>query len=223
MNGMEKKGRKYELVGIAVGKAVWKEFLEKGREHDTVSSKSKYHANEVWRTPDGRFFITSYGTGKSSKQLKLTFNVYKRVWIMEEDVKKLEEEGRLLKKWDYKVYDGDEIVAEGRTLTEDFEDLVKIIIRRLKKEELIDYKKFRVRTEFAYLKGDYDRTMRIEVDFALKTELDLVYFPVKGYDLVEVWTEIMHAKGMYYRKGMQEWGEIKIGDYVVKFERSSKP
>lgn len=115
------------------------------------------------------------------------------------------------------------MILEGRTLTEDFEDLVKIIIRRLKKEELIDYKKFKVRTEFAYLKGDYDCTMRIEVDFALKTEFDLVYFPVKGYDVVEVWTETARAKGMYYKKGTREWGELKIGDYVVKFERSSKP
>jgi len=224
--GVMGMGRKYELVGVAVGRAVWKEFL-KGREFDTVTStRSRYHANEIWRTADGRYFITSHGKGVTTRigQHTVGLNVYTRVWLSEEDIKKLEEEGRLLKKWDYKVYDGDKIVSEGRTLTEDFGDLTEIIIRRLRKEGFINYKDYYIRIERAYLKGDYDRTMRIEIDFALKIALDLVYFPSRGgYDLDEVWTETAHAKGMYYRKGMQEWGELKIGDYVVKFERSFNP
>ena len=218
-------GRKYELVGVAVGRGVWKEFLQKGRDFDTVSSaKSKYHANEVWRVKNGNYFITSYGKGVRSRSRGINLNIYQRVWISEEDIKKLEEEGRLLKKWIYKVYNGDEVVTEGRTLTKDFEDLTEIIIRRLRKEGFINYKDYYIRIERTYLKGDYDRTMRIEIDFALKIVLDLVYFPSRGgYDLDEVWTETAHAKGMYYRKGMQEWGELKIGDYVVKFERSFNP
>jgi len=218
--------RKYELIGVAVGKGVWKEFLQKGRDFDTVSStRSKYHANEIWRDQSqNRYFITSYGKGVRSRSRGINLNIYQRVWISEEDIKKLEEEGRLLKKWIYKVYEDDKIVSEGRTLTKDFEDLTEIIIRRLKKEGFINYKDYYIRIERTYLKGDYDRTMRIEIDFALKIALDLVYFPSRGgYDLDEVWTETAHAKGMYYRKGMQEWGELKIGDYVVKFERSFNP
>jgi len=89
--------KKYEFVGVAIGRAVWKEFMEKGREWDTVSSKSKYHANEIYRTKDGRYFITSYGKGVTAKigQHTIGLNVYKRVWLTEEDVKELTEKERL--------------------------------------------------------------------------------------------------------------------------------
>ena len=91
--------RKYEFVGIAVGKAVWKEFLEKGREWDTVSNaKSMYHANEIWRANGDKYFIVSYGKRVSPRLLKVGLNVYTRIWLTEEDVRKLEEERRLLKK-----------------------------------------------------------------------------------------------------------------------------
>jgi hypothetical protein len=97
-------GRKYEKIGIAIGRAVWKEFLEKGREHDSVVlAISKYAANEIWRTSDGRYFITSYSRTVTpyfrSRILKMqcpdVFYVYKRVWLTKEDIEKLEEEGRL--------------------------------------------------------------------------------------------------------------------------------
>jgi len=207
----------YKFIGVVCGKAVWKEF--NGRESDTVSS-TKYHANEVWGTHDGRYFITSYG--RRVRKGELGINIHQRFWISEEDVKRLEEEGRLLKKWDYKVYDGDEVVSEGTILEEDVEELIKIIIKKLKKEGLIDYKRFRTRIDIAYVKGDYDRCKRIEVDLALETRLDNVFM---GYywDLIDVWTKTAHAKGMYYKKGMQEWGELRIFDYVVRFQRAFKP
>jgi len=99
-SGVMGMGRKYELVGVGVGRAVWKEFLQKGRDFDTVSStRSRYHANEVWRTADGRYFITSHGKGVTTRirQHTVGLNVYTRVWLSEEDIKKLEEEGRLLR------------------------------------------------------------------------------------------------------------------------------
>jgi len=214
-------GRKYELVGVAVGRGVWKEFLQKGRDFDTVSSaKSRYHANEIWRDQSqNRYFITSYGKGVRSKGIN--FNIYQRVWLTEEDVRELEKSGRLLKKWIYKVYEDDKIVSEGTILEEDVEELIETLLRRLKKEGLIKYKDYFINIDSMYLK-EYDKALEMNIRLALETRLDSVFM---GYywDLIDVWTKVGYAKSVYFRKGIREWGELRIFDYVVKFERSFNP
>jgi len=97
---METRRKKIEYVGRVGVRAFWKKLETESYHYDTVSSAraGKYGANKIFRTNDGRFFITSYGRGVTPKRRPyIALNIYKRFWISEDLVKELEKEGLLIR------------------------------------------------------------------------------------------------------------------------------
>ena len=95
-----KMARKIEYVGKVVVKGFWKELEIKGYYYDTVSSARAgfYGANKVFRTADGKFFVTSYGRGVTPKTRPyVALNVYKRFWVPDFVIEQLEKEGLLVR------------------------------------------------------------------------------------------------------------------------------